>query len=412
VTTHTPADRAIRPAIAFLRPHLGIGGAERLVLDAATQYQARRCDVRFFVPDACTGPQFSEVTTGLVAITSVRPLAPLHLGGRLRAPLALARTTTAARCLAGRRDRTDLVFCDVVAHVIPYVKRKMRCPVVYYCHFPDVLLTSDGARDSAAYGWYRRLIDAREESGVLAADRVLVNSAFTASVVRDWLPGLPVDRLQVVHPGVPIPAAPVAMPKADADSPISLLSISRFDPRKNVPLAVDALAALRPLVPRHVFERVRLVLAGHFDDRLPEQRVLLDHLRARAATLGVGKHLAIELSPSSAARDALIAASRCVIYTPAAEHFGYVPVEAMGAARPVVAANQGGPSETIVDGKTGCLRPPTAAAFAEAIRTYVMDAAEADRVGRAGAAHVARHFSIEAFGNRLWAATSPLLEAR
>lgn len=38
------------PAIAFLRPVLGIGGSERLVLDAAMALQRRGCRVRFFVP--------------------------------------------------------------------------------------------------------------------------------------------------------------------------------------------------------------------------------------------------------------------------------------------------------------------------------------------------------------------------
>ncbi len=400
-----------RRAIAFLRPHLGIGGSERLVLDAATQYQARACDVRFFVPDACTGPQFAEVISGTVPITCVTPLVPRQLAGRLRAPLAVVRTAVAARRLAAHRDSTDMVFCDVVAHVIPYVKRLTGRPVLYYCHFPDVLLTADGSRESASYRWYRRPVDTLERDGVLAADRVLVNSAFTASIVRTWLPALPEDRLHVVHPGVPVATATVApMPRGPGDA-IQILSISRFDPRKNLPLAIDAVAALRGLVAPDVFARVRLTLAGHFDDRLPEQRVLLEALRARARALDLSSHVHVVLSPSDATRDALLAGSRCVIYTPVAEHFGYVPVEAMAAGRPVVAANHGGPTETVVDGATGRLRPPTPAAFADALRTYVVDADDAARAGAAAAAHVRRHFSRQAFGDRLWAATAPLLDS-
>lgn len=53
----------------------------------------------------------------------------------------------------------------------------------------------------------------------------------------------------------------------------------------------------------------------------------------------------------------LIAASTSLIYTPAFEHFGIVPIEAMFLGRPVIAIDAGGPRETIVDGKTGFLCP-------------------------------------------------------
>ncbi len=50
---------------------------------------------------------------------------------------------------------------------------------------------------------------------------------------------------------------------------------------------------------------------------------------------------------------ALLHSSRAVIYTPDNEHFGIVPLEAMSASVPVIAANSGGPKESIVHKKTG-----------------------------------------------------------
>lgn len=46
------------------------------------------------------------------------------------------------------------------------------------------------------------------------------------------------------------------------------------------------------------------------------------------------------------------------MYTPSNEHFGIVPLEAMLARVPVLAANTGGPVETIQNMKTGWLRDP------------------------------------------------------
>lgn len=66
-------------------------------------------------------------------------------------------------------------------------------------------------------------------------------------------------------------------------------------------------------------------------------------------------------------RSALLAACLAVLYTPQNEHFGIVPLEAMAAGRPVVACNSGGPTESVVDGKTGLLREFDAKAWAQAM---------------------------------------------
>ena len=145
----------------------------------------------------------------------------------------------------------------------------------------------------------------------------------------------------------------------------------------------------------------------------PKQRRHVQALRALAQTLQVTEHVRLVFSPSQGDRDQLLANSRCVLlHTPRAEHFGYVPLEAMAAGCPVVAANHGGPTETVLDGVTGLLCPPTPEAFAAALMTVIVDHELADRYGRSGRDHVAQSFSIDAFGERLWAVIEPLLERR
>ena len=67
---------------------------------------------------------------------------------------------------------------------------------------------------------------------------------------------------------------------------------------------------------------------------------------------------------TDAERSALLVAAAAVVYTPANEHFGIVPLEAMAAGRPVLACNSGGPTESVQHGRTGLLAAPEAAAFA------------------------------------------------
>ncbi len=64
-------------------------------------------------------------------------------------------------------------------------------------------------------------------------------------------------------------------------------------------------------------------------------------------------------------------------------------IEALAAARPVVATAVGGVPEVVVDGETGLTVPPSdAAALAEAMLTLLRDRPLADRLARAGRRHV------------------------
>jgi alpha-1,3/alpha-1,6-mannosyltransferase len=391
--------------IAFLRPGLGIGGAERLVVDAALELGARGHAVTLFVGDR-QGAQLDEVRAGLVRVVAVGRLLPAQLAQRLRAPAAIVRAAWAARALARSSPPPDVVVCDLVPHVIPLLRRLVRAPVACYCHFPDLLLAP---RRRGLYALYRAPIDRLEAAGLQSADRVLVNSRFTASVVRATFPRLAIGGIEVVHPGVEVTDAPPApAPEGEA----LVLSVNRFDPGKNLGLVVDALAALRARLAPAAFAAVRLVLAGHFDARLSETRALAGALEARAGALGLDGRVSLVRSPSDAERRALLARAACVVDTPLAEHFGIVPLEAMAAARPVIAVNRGGPTETIVHGETGWLADPRPEAFADALARVLAEPRAARRMGEAGWAHVRRRFSRRAFGDRLETSLIALARSR
>ncbi len=379
--------------VAFVRPGLGIGGAERLVVDAALELDARGHEVTLYVGDRQEA-QLDEVRAGRVRVVAVGRRLPAHVAQRLRAPAAILRAAWAARALGRARPAPDVVVVDLVAHVIPLLRRLVRAPIACYCHFPDLLLAP---RRRGLYALYRLPLDRLEAAGLAAADRVLVNSRFTASVVRATFPRLAAGALEVVHPGVEVDTT---APPPPSGEPL-VLSVNRFDPGKNLALAVDALGALRERLAPAAFAAVRLVLAGHFDARLAEARALAANLEARAAQLGLAGQVALVRSPSDVERRALLARAACVVYTPSAEHFGIVPLEAMAAARPVVAVNHGGPTETIVHERTGLLAEPTPAAFADALARVLGDAAAARRMGEAGWAHVRANFSRRSFGDRL-----------
>jgi alpha-1,3/alpha-1,6-mannosyltransferase len=232
------------------------------------------------------------------------------------------------------------------------------------------------------------------------ADRVLVNSRFTAARLREAFPRLAARAPIVLHPGVdPLPCPDLE--PAPGPEPFTLLALGRFDPRKNLQLAIDALAVLRAQNGAAPGAGARLVIAGHCDSRLREQVRTAEDLESHAMRLGLAEHVIVQRSLDEPERQALLAGCRAVVYTPVGEHFGYVPVEAMAAGRPVVAVDGAGPAETVLDGRTGFLCPPEPAAFAAALARLAGDPAEAARLGRAGRAHVAQNFSRAAFGRGL-----------
>ena len=106
--------------------------------------------------------------------------------------------------------------------------------------------------------------------------------------------------------------------------------------------------------------RLSLVIAGVVD---PYDENYLESLRAQAEGLPVR----FETEPSQERLRELLRGCRALVFPTLNEDFGMVPLEAMACGAPVIAVDAGGPRESVVDGETGWLVPPTAHAFADAM---------------------------------------------
>lgn len=380
--------------VAFLHPDLGLGGAERLIVDAATELKARGHAVALFTARYDPDRAFQDIDRAELEVRLAGSWLPSHLRGRLRAPLGIGRMAACVRALTRDPEPPDVVICDGVAHVIPMLRRRLpRLPVIFYCHYPDLLLTP--AR-SGAYRWYRAPLDAAERRGMQAADLVLVNSHFTAEATARAFPSLAPAR--VLHPGVHTTRW---RPRAGGQPPRSTVAcVARFERIKNSMLVVEAYARMLALLPAGL-EAPSLVLAGGFDRRLPECWATRAAIEDRVAALGIASRVRLTLSPTDEELQATVADALCVVYPPLEEHFGYVPLEAMACGRPVIAINRGGPTETVIDGQTGRLVSPDRDAVAQALANMVTRPEAADAMGAAGRAHVVSRFSRSAFGQQL-----------
>ncbi len=95
------------------------------------------------------------------------------------------------------------------------------------------------------------------------------------------------------------------------------------------------------------------------------------------------------------------------------EAFPIAVLEAMAAARPVIATDVGGVPEVVQAGETGLLVPPNdVAALTEALGRLVTDPGLAARLGRAGQARVHAEFTIDRMVDRVEALYTALAGAR
>jgi len=148
-----------------------------------------------------------------------------------------------------------------------------------------------------------------------------------------------------------------------------ILFPSRFDPLKRQGLAVDAM--------RHVRSDVRLILVG--------TGVELPSIRARIEAAGLGDRVEIRVGIPDDELIQLYRDALGVYFGPYDEDYGYVTIEGMAAARPVVVTTDaGGPLEFARDDETGIVVEPEPEAIATAIDGLAGDRERADRLGSAG----------------------------
>lgn len=110
------------------------------------------------------------------------------------------------------------------------------------------------------------------------------------------------------------------------------------------------------------------------------------------------------LSVPNTLKDILLKSARLLVYTPSNEHFGIVPLEAMLAGLPVLAANTGGPLETVVQDKTGWLCSPEDTESWTAVMDKVLHKTSDEdlkRMGMAGVQRVKNEFSDVKMAERL-----------
>ncbi|VDL84960.1 unnamed protein product [Nippostrongylus brasiliensis] len=248
--------------VTFLHPDLGIGGAERLVVDAAVALQRKGHTVKVITNQYDPSHAFKE--TQDLEITVIQWF-PRLIFGYMWALCAYVRMCLAAIYVASCVE-SDVIICDQVSAALLVLKLFSKSRLVFYCHFPDMLLTT---RKSLIKSIYRHFLDSIEEFSTGQADVICVNSLFTASVVKETFKSLQHRELKVLYPTLNTQFFDDSEDCAIEEIPLStehvFTSLNRFEVKKNVKLAIEAFAALRSMLSAHEFSSCHLVVAGGYD---------------------------------------------------------------------------------------------------------------------------------------------------
>ncbi len=303
----------------------------------------------------------------------------LSVAGTARHVADVVRSTPAMVRLL-RRFRPDVVYVSTVT--VPWwilLARLSGARVVVHVHEAEDALP-------------RPVRTALAAPLVLAHD-VLANSEVSRRLLVGDLPLLR-RRTRVLHNGVPGPAR-AEPPRTELTGPVRLVVIGRVSPRKGTDTAV---AAVREILERGV--AVTLDVVGGV---VPGNERFEAELRERAERDGTAdrvrwRGVLPDVWPALAAADVALVPSWV-------ESFGNAAVEAMLAARPVIAGTAQGLREIVRPGENGLLVPPgDVGALADAVTALVADWPTARARAVAAREEVLRRFSVERYRSEIVAA--------
>lgn len=408
--------------VVVIHPDLGVGGAERLIVDASKALQDSGHQVTIYTgyhdPKRC----FEETRDGTLETIALGQWIPRTILEKLHALMAYLKMIYIACYLLIFSPNYDLILCDQVSACIPFLKLNIwnNAKIIFYCHFPDQLLTERKTRLKAAY---RKPIDLFEEWSTSLADIILVNSRFTRNIVQQTFKSLRNRELVVLYPCVNVDEF-VERGSTDEDCESLLdeyeeistakfifLSLNRFERKKALATAIEAMSSCLFRLAHgtnlktnktNKKEGMHLIVAGGYDSRLQDSVDYYAELRQLTHDLELGANVTFIESPSDEDKLRLLHLCDAVVYTPENEHFGIVPLEAMAMSKPVVASATGGPLETIEDGANGflCDRDDDNSFMNAMLKLYV-NQEESRRMGAMGFERVKQRFSYEAFRDRL-----------
>ncbi|MCX8197368.1 MAG: glycosyltransferase family 4 protein [Candidatus Micrarchaeota archaeon] len=278
---------------------------------------------------------------------------------------------------------------DVInAHATPSEWiRNQNSRVVWFCHSPNREAFDLYNFRMSQLSFEKKLVNAGliqifksvEMTIVPKIEKIVTNSEFTKQKIKKYLKR---EDAEVVHPGVD--------PNEFENEGYSkyFLYPSRITPAKRMEFAINAFRTFSKLK-----KDWRLVIAGFLSQK---DLFYLDKLK----NISAGLNVEFRPNPTDEELKALYANCYAVLFSAINEDWGLVPLEAMASEKPCISVNEGGPTYSILDGKTGFLIN-SENEMATKMLLLANNLSLVERMGKLGRSHVIKHYTWKNFLKRM-----------
>lgn len=347
--------------IAIFHDYFGaIGGGEKVVMALA-----RTLDADIITTDVDAAAKIDST----VRITS--------LGSTIKVPPFKQISATLKFSSCDYSDEYDFfIFSGNWTH---YAAKKHH-PNLWYCHTPvrafyDLYDTFLQRQNLIRRQLYRVWVTAHrkfDQNAVTNVDRIVTNSRNTRGRIKKYYG----RDSAILYP--PVDSSKYSCKKYGD----FWLSVNRLYPEKRIELQIEA---FRSMPDEH------LVIVGGYSEG--------DHAGLYVDRIRHNLPGNVELCGEASEEDLVDLYARCkgFITTARDEDFGMTAVEAMAAGKPVVAVDEGGYRESVVDGVTGFLVPADISAITLAVEEVSRDPS---KYGEACLTR-AKQFDLSVFADRI-----------
>jgi glycosyltransferase involved in cell wall biosynthesis len=350
--------------IAIFHDYFGaIGGGEKLVLMLA----------KYFNADVIT----TDLNTESVEKMGYSDIRIISLGKTPKVPplKQISASFHFAACDFSK-EYDFFIFSGNWAH---FAAKKHK-PNLYYCHTPtrafydlyDTFLQRQSLLVSIFFRIWVKLHRPVSEYYLSHTGKIVTNSKNTSKRIKKYFH----RDAEVIYP-------PVETSKFTCKEYGDFwLSVNRLYPEKRVEIQIEAFKKI---------PEEKLVIVGGYSKG--------DHAKSYAENIVNNLPQNVKVLGEVSETELLDLYSRCkgFICTAMDEDFGMTPVEAMASGKPVVAVNEGGFKETVINGKTGMLVEADIRSVIEAVRFISRE----PEIYGASCIEQAKHFDLSIFNEKI-----------
>ena len=364
--------------LLILQPYLNLmGGVDRVILKIAQHYDAKILTLEYDRKTAF--PEFSDLDVEVVGPRRSSGILPYRAGQGFRYGYAFYRM----------RIKEDY---DVLnPHISPseWIRHRNE-RVLWYCHTPprevydlySTRMQGRSAREKLLYAAMARTYKFIAGRVVRKIEGIATNSSITNERIKRYFG----RQAEVINPGIDCGRF------SNRGDGRFFFCPSRIVANKRQDYVIDA---YKQFARRAKGRKHSLVIAGTVS-KDPEHAAYLERLKRSAK----GFDIKIMENVSDAAMLRMYSRCSAVLFSAVDEDFGFIPLEAMASSKPVISVNEGGPTETVADSKTGFLvNSPTE--MSRRMQFIAEHGDLAERMGRNGRRRVEKRYSWAAFFEKL-----------